>query len=384
MGPDGGFSYSVVLLRKKGSEVQIVKREMDVETFDGLLGLLPKGIPVVLVIEGKGIVNRKLNTENLTSEMEIVSRVLPNAKPIDFYIQKTAIKENEIFLTLARRATVDEILDRFKKEKRFVIKVIFGPFLINHVASLLDEKYENINGKLGGYRMENGLIKEIDIKSNQGTGRYRLGSELLSEDDIIAFAGAFSFFVEQAEISIEIPGVDDQREEFLFKRMFNIIGASLLLLVFVVLMGNLVLYQQYSKKSADLMDQLAINEDLIYELETVEGVLKSKEDFIGRSGFLQSSKLSYYADRLACTLPESIRLTKCDLEPLQKKLKNNEQPEFTNNQVRVAGLTNESTILNSWIKTINKEPWVKDVRVINYKQEKNADPGEFEIEIQIK
>jgi len=382
--PDGSAEYSLVLLKKKSSKIQIEKRELDISDFDTLMHFVPKSVPVILTIEGKGIVNRRVNTENLVSETEIVSRVLPNAKPAEFYIQKTTIKENDIFLTLARRISIDEILERFEKEKRFVIKTVFGPFSLNHIASLLDEKYEVINGKYGGYRMENNLIKETDMKYQDCFSRYRLEEELLSDQDIIAFATAFSFFVEQAEISLDIEKCGFRNEEFIYKRMFGIMSVVLLLLVFIILMGNLVLYQQYNKKSAELVDQLAVNEDLIYELEKVEGVLKSKEDFIGRSGFLQSSKLSYYADRLAYNLPETIRLTKCDLEPLQKKLKNNEQPEFTNNQVRVAGLTRESTVLNNWIKTINKETWVKDVKVIGYKQEKNSDPGEFEIEIIIK
>ena len=151
-----------------------------------------------------------------------------------------------------------------------------------------------------------------------------------------------------------------------------------------MLLINFLLFDHYSKKSNELSANINLNTGLLQQLDTLTKELKFKEDFIEQTGILSNSRLSLYSDRIASTLSDNIQLIDLSINPLDKKLKSNQEPEFNKNKIYINGITSNSTILNDWIKTIMKEGWVKEVNIKNYNQDNAITKGEFKIEIIIK
>lgn len=377
----GAKVYDLVLLKKKGSSLFVEKKELQVNSLEQIFEIVGKSLPIILSVEGKGIISKKVNTGGITSDKEIINHVLTGAKPVDFYIQKVSVSEQTMFVSIIRKQILDSLLEEFSKTGRSVVMAGLGAFHVNNIIALFSDKTDELYTQSEKLIINKGQIQEVVTPEQINWERFRIGSETVSAKDILAFSAGCSYFLPSQTGMINTDKLSKQKQEFIFKKMFSFLGIAYLSLLFILLLVNFMMFSQYSQQNNDLIDKLSENENLVTELDRLKVMYKTKEDFLKQSGFLQSSKLSFYADRLASDLPETITLSKMDLEPLQKKVKFGEQPMFANNTIRIAGITIESTVLNDWIKLLNTNKWIKKVEVINYNQETNRQPGNFEIEI---
>jgi hypothetical protein len=60
---DGYEIYSLLTVKKKANKISIVSKQT-FEAFDALLKTADKKLPILLVIEGKGVLNKEINFEN--------------------------------------------------------------------------------------------------------------------------------------------------------------------------------------------------------------------------------------------------------------------------------------------------------------------------------
>ena len=142
-------------------------------------------------------------------------------------------------------------------------------------------------------------------------------------------------------------------------------------------------YSRYDKKINTLRFSYNQNKELIKKLDTLKSELKLKEQYFINSGFLDASKLSYYADRIAYTVPKEIVLTQLNINPLEGKIKNNKPISFQNRKILILGTVTQSIILNNWVKQLKDTDWIKNVKIIHYNQESVEIPAEFELQIDL-
>jgi len=112
--------------------------------------------------------------------------------------------------------------------------------------------------------------------------------------------------------------------------------------------------------------------------------LKLKEEYFVKSGFLDESKLAFYTDRIAESLPSEIHLTAFNFNPLKVKMKENKPIEFLTGTINISGTVTQSIILNNWVKGLKKTDWINSIAIIGYNQESAEIPAEFTIQIDIK
>src|SRR5690606_33707471 len=83
-------SYTLIAIELTSSKngIEISKRFTDI-TFEELVKENAKNLPLYISIGGKGIIHKKVKTNEHTKDQELLNQVLPNASLKDFYIQQS-------------------------------------------------------------------------------------------------------------------------------------------------------------------------------------------------------------------------------------------------------------------------------------------------------
>ena len=90
---------------------------------------------------------------------------------------------------------------------------------------------------------------------------------------------------------------------------------------------------------------------------------------------------AYYADNIATHKPEGLWLNSLNIHPFSKKIEPNKPVETDVNSIKVSGEVKNPETLNRFISAVRKEHWVKEIRIIKYKDVPEANHAIFEINI---
>ncbi len=371
-------------LKKEKRLIKINKKVENINDFNNVVEINNNKVPVILNLSGKGIVHKKIINEN-NNDQEILQKIFPNANINDFYIQKHSLDNINICISLIRKKTLNKIIDLFKQEKIFVLNFFLGPLSLNHLIPLIEDKKEKIILpdtvlETNGNNITDFKFLEEPEKNNKN---YLIGSDHVNNKYLKAFASAFSYFQEDKTSLINLSYLEKENEEFKYKQIFNKVGWGILICMLLLLLINYLLFSHYNQKQKELTNELSKKQNIISNLDLLKSELKRKKQFIEERNLLGHTRLSFYTDRLAKTLPDNIILEKLEINPLTGKIKRNEDISFINNTIIITGTTNNSTILNTWIEELKKIKWIEKIDIINYKQETLYTSGDFIIEILI-
>jgi Tfp pilus assembly protein PilN len=240
---------------------------------------------------------------------------------------------------------------------------------------------------LGEYRVEieNDLIKMFEKTETSFQNRKQIiAGEELQAASVLSFSSAFRFlFTQQTPPFIEIEQVKFHSGEHTQKELFKVLGWGVMLFFLSVLLVNFLVFDHYHTKGNNLEARYSQNKEFLDYIGQMKMKLAGKKAFVEQSGLQFSTQTSFYADRIAKDLPENIQLSEISINPLAKKIKTGEPIVFQQKNIKVKGHCVKSAYLNDWMHVLKKYEWIKDVAVINYKQDLAAEPGEFEINIQI-
>ena len=382
---DSAMELSLVLLQKSKSSLNVKNSIKSVATFEELSKEIPKNTPVYLAVDGKGIMHKKVNISGDIDEKTALEHILPNASPDDFMVEVNPVSADKSFVSVARKENISNLVSEMVNAGINVQNVTLGSFTINNILAIIKNLPDEIIINENKIEIKEERIFSIE-KSNENNNYYtfKIGSENINQDVIVAFASAFSHFTENQTDSSSIQLLQNRQEEYFFKKLFVVSGWAVLIFLFCILLVNFLMFDHYNNKSNDLSVNVNQNKDLLTRLDTLTSQLKQKETFIKKGGFLNPSRTSFYSDRLALLLYDETMLTRIEINPLQKKLKQGDEPLFSYDIIAVEGITTKSTVLNDWIHILKKENWINDVVLINYVNESGSSSAEFELEIKIK
>ena len=370
------MELSYVLLEKKSSKLNV--------SSSGRAAVLaelkiPPGTPLRISINGKGIIHKRIAYTEDLGIPALLQKMLPNAKIEEFYVQHTQPVNGHVMVSVARKDSIDELLQEFKKNKLEVTSCTFGPFCISSIlplmkfsAALAEEIY------LPGHTITivDRQIDNYSSSENIDPSPIEMAGENLEPSLVIPFAAAAGHFI-GSDLSISIEHTSAQAEEYRQKKIFQLAGAGLLALLFAVLLTNYFVFDHYWKKKRSYEAQYSGNQDALQKYSKLQAEYDEKMTFLQSSGLLEASRASFYADRIAIDIPASIQLTEMNICPLMKQASEQDALHFRAKEIQVQGNCRQSNQLNEWIKTIKKKDWVSEVELLNYKQGKGDAVGTF-------
>ncbi|MFN3402671.1 MAG: hypothetical protein ACK40G_01160 [Cytophagaceae bacterium] len=382
--PEGSMEYNLCLLSIKKN---IIVKEFSESKIglDKFCQLVKEDVPVALSVSGKGILTRVIKSDS-DDEKNLLSQVFPNAKIQEYYLQSVRLKDGKFVVTIARKDLIDNLLDQISKTGLKIISVNLGPFSVANVNQLL--KFDPLQIVVSNHCL---VFEDYEFSgyriSEEGSEAKTLvaGGEKLLQEEIVAYSNAFSLLF-QTEIfsSIEVETVKYAADEFQQQKIFKVAGWSTLIFFMLILLINAVLFTSLNSKNQLLSAKLSQFQGIGKDTDKLEKELSEKESFLSEAGWLDPSRSSYYSDRIAASVPPSIRLTRLAVNPYDDKTSKAERKIiFQNGLIILTGNCSKTTELNTWIKTLKGLEWVKDVKVQDYTFDDKNKTGEFKIELQL-
>lgn len=343
-----------------------------------------KKIPIYISIGGKGIIHKKVKYNDRVKDKDFIHLILPNASINDFYLQKTILSNNECWISIVRKDVLDILLEQLSDLNLFGIEIYLGPFVLTNIFPLLNQA-EVLTASHELIIEDNEVLHMDSLGSVSGGKEYDIDGEKINSHEIIAFGAVLSHFASLANvIPITCETVVLNKENYLHKNKFVTLGIGFLLFFFAIAIGNLIMMSIVSTTNNELQYQIMSKKEAVNELKHLREEIKTKEQFVANSGVAQASKISFYADQIALSIPEKIQLNQLFINPLEKRIDKAEDIHFLYNTIILTGTVSKGIVLNNFIKKIKKYDWIQDVNIISFVQDNVNVVGDFEIEIHIK
>lgn len=387
--PDGNYRYRLIVLKRKQSALNTELQCREVSSLAEIKNQLEPKIPLVIILDGKGVVYRKVYGKENESPAALLNKLLPNANADEFVIQRTALNESEILIAVIRLTVLTGFINELiAHELTAVTGCFIGPVVLNSILPLLDTQVVNggyLQVDTFGLKIQEQQITDIELLTASADEEIRIGNDTISKQLLIPFAGALSCFTGY-ENDISNAGVLDQlKNEWKQKQTFETRGWALLVTVFLILMVNYLVFNNYWSRNKEMTLQLQLAQTSLQRYEKLKQEFGQKKQFLEENGLLENSRTSYYADALAKDLPASIQFTGLNIHPLKKKkpAEENNVLTFENKLIHVSGNCRQNTELNEWMKKMKKKDWVNDLVLLNYRQDNLEENGVFLIEIKL-
>jgi hypothetical protein len=366
--------YNLLTIKKKANKISIVAKQT-FETFEKLSKSADKKLPLLIVIEGKGVLNKEIDFDN-EADINWQKNIDYNAI---YYTDLKGLKSN--FISFCRKNIVDESISKFQKNGFQVIDVYIGSFLAALLNNVLKKevlfstelKLEFENEKLLGFSKQNEEVKTIN---------YQIGEETISNIFLPLYGVIIHFFVKPKEVSKTInPTLNS--EELIYKKAFDFFGIATLVSFLTSLLISYFMIQYYGTKNSELNLQTVYSNQsyqLILDLETQK---EKKLSILKESGVLSSKFLSYYGYEIIKSIPSNISLNELNIIPLKEEYKENKKAFFETKTIIIKGETFQEASFNKWLENLKKMDWLQRFEIISLKKDKK-NKSIFELKIILK
>lgn len=370
------------ILGLKGKSVQIIKSATNLKLDDFMTHHLDPAIPIAVVFTGKGIIHKKVSFNPTDDLKSLLNKTLPNIHEDEFYLSHSEEFNSTCVTGVCRKILADEVIQLFQEKKADVISFSIGPFSIKSILPLISQLYET-EVSITGYKLKftDGQLNDLQT-GTQETKSYHIGGEQIESNVLIAFSAAFSIL-----ISLGITGLSNIQnttliENYKQKRMFKT-GLGLAVgFIFVLVFINYFVFSHYSAKVQKIQSSINLNQSALSQIDTLKKEIEEKEKMVIKSGLLQSSRTSYYADQIASTVPENVRLTGIMIFPKQKS-EDETLYNFKNDLIEIQGKCKYSIDVNDWINEMRMFSWAKEIKLIHYNPSNSEKGSDFNIQITI-
>lgn len=363
---DGTFAVRLVELSLQKKLIHIKEKKEQVVAADQLHSVKVKG-PLAVTLTGKGVLIKKTKRlESITAQS--LSQLFPDFKMADFYVQHFPAGDNS-FIAFVRKEIADHILSIFKKQGAELLMLSLGPFAAEQAIPQLN----NYNGNLNfdghqivlddqktwlDYNYAAGLDSSFELK---------IDTEPLPQQFLLAYATAFQLILhERLElIRVEADDINTQLVESTFRLKFNRNASLLLLVFFVLLLVNFLLFSFYNSANQALAGKAGARSDVSQNKEKLQAEVKEKEAQVKLLGWNNGQNYAYLCDQIGQTLPAAIILNELVINPLQQG-SSSSQKIIETGSMRITGQSANIYVINDWIYALKLKPWVKAVQLEKY------------------
>jgi len=334
--------------------------------------------PIALTITGKQVILKQIEALEDEDDTILLQKVLPGAKMDSFYIQKYR-NGNKWFLAILKKEILDQLLQEFKTKTFDVISIFLGPFciipFIENTKELILPQYT--------LQLNNDTLFITQTNSLVGSDLH-ISNEVIPFYQIIPFSSAFYIFSNSNFLyQIEPKNVLTNKEEVKFYIYLIALLRFFLVIVLFMALTNYFLNKAYQNALSDLQTTTSEQQRkyLLYEKQQQE--LNQQISILQTTGVSSVKTYTYYADKIAELLPQSISLLNLHIGVISNKMKTDTKLNIIKNKIIIRGIANNTLDLNEFLLKLEQEKWVKRSIIKNYNQTDRENPGIFEINITI-
>ncbi len=370
----GVLEYHLLKILFKDNELKIEDRHISQKIDDEFKEHLNKNYPVILNIEGDGIINKRVENKSGYRKNLIFKSDLD-----DFYFYEYR-QDKDVFISVARKELIDTYLNELRALDVFVIHVSYGPFVMGALLPLIKGD-SIISSNTYSVEIRGSRIFSFEKKLNPDN-QYTINGDIFKAYEVPLIATFFSYKFPKESIEFDTSFLDDNASEFKYKKWFKIAFISVLFFFLITLVSSHLLHDSYMGSLLEKESRYALALQTSREITQLDEEKALKEKILLTTNMSNKSFVSkYVVDIGNSTLPE-ITLKTIHVIPMQKKIEEAKKIDLDFNHIIVLGKVSNDLVFNRWIKKIEKFKWVKKMDIIDYTQE-NKIWNEFFLKIEI-
>ncbi len=368
-------AFHFLSLKKTKTELDIEKKKTFVR-FSNLLEGIKGCKHLFLVLNNKQVITKKIENAG-TSEENAVKTAFPNIPISDFYFEVLGF-ETFSLVSICRKEVVDDLIRQFSEKGISVIDFSLGNTQFKNVLPFLDNTDLQTSNSVFQIKED----KVINwIKRSDAVNSYDINGLQIDSPFFLAFAGILSYYGGSASYSPEsIQG--KLRAEFHQKRVFQLglqFGLGLLLISLLI---NVMLFSSYSKKVNNLKEELIVSSTYNKQIKYLDKLVTEKRKLVEGIDAASNSKVLWYFDRIANSVPNTILLDNIGYQPILGSVRKEKQVVTIEDQITISGFTKDETDFTHWTSEIEKLDWVSKVSIKDIEGENSAFT-KFEFVIQL-
>lgn len=381
------FIINCIILEVKKGKAIVTETFYNLKSLRELEGKIPELAPVALVINGKGLIHKKTNTISDSLPPDI----LPGVNPNDFIFQFfNGLEAPEV--AVIRKAAADKIITSLNEAKIYTCSLSLAFYDIGYITGLIEHngvisttQYDLsfLNKRIQQYRVTSNEEKDILVKPE-----INVATEYIKSNFIIAYAAALKLLSGgfKARNSIEHKTIIVNREKIQETNLIKLYSFSFLGGVLFLLLLNFFVYSHYYAKNNELLFNYQFSLQQGAKYDTLKKNLANKKLFLASAGWLNDSRMiSFYADRIAATVPESVTLTNLNIYPAASKFTSgSKQWNFQQDTILITGKCDDPSLLDNWVKEIETIKNVGQSKINSYNFKKQGETGIFTAEVLVK
>jgi len=352
--------YHLLEIRKSKSNLEIIDRYTTSDVED-LLTKVSDNKPLIISIIGQGVLSKKVDNET-----NYQSKILFNADPDDFYWYEFK-QEKDVYVSVARKELIDKEVAVFENAKISVFDFSIGSFGLTAVKPLIEST--ELYSKTSKLVYQEEELTSFTKNTDKTIVEYTIGDEQISSQEILCFSNVLQFFYPNDTIESDTHSLAENREEFVYKKAFNIVGACTLGFFLLSLLISYMLLGHYQNAHHKLQVELGEQNVAYSKLVSLEKDKENKEAILKQSGLSDSNYLSFYISEITKEMPSEVNLKLLNIFPTASKIKAAQKIEFMNNLIQIEGTVVSNTAFASWIKKLKECTWINNVEIIDFQRE---------------
>jgi Tfp pilus assembly protein PilN len=361
--------FSAILGRIHNNEINIVSAVENLKELKEAGDMIRPGIPVILHIDGWGVLIKDNEIEN-------------SSIPVDnkeFFLKEYPKSDGSgSYFSIIRNDLLKSLVDLCSAASLNIIGLSMGPFNIALLSQFFEERTVIKAGKWK-LTLNNGCVNSLLAEGIEAESIHDIGGDKISSGLLPLYASIIAFFSGERENNILIA---KSREEFFYGRLVKYLSIASLSTILLLLLLNFFIWDSLRSRNTELNYEVTRNEQFLSQLAEKEKDIKMKENLVLQYiGANSKTHYSWYADKLGSTLPPGIRLTLLSIQPLIKKQKTGIAIEYKNRQIDVEGDARNMSEISDWVKAIDHEKWAKKVELISFSTDNDQSTGHFKLQI---
>ncbi|WP_430412803.1 hypothetical protein [Kordia sp.] len=333
------------------------------ETVEEIAGKLPKKQHAFLIVNNNEVLSKHIKSNEKESN-RLLFNAFPSVSLNEFYYEINS-NQNYHTISICRKSIVDKFIDEYKKHHISIIGFSLGNTNVSLVNSLIDNAtYYTSNALI---TKENDVITEIQLFEETPKQSYEINGLRIQNTQLLAFSGALSFITQTKEA---VSNFEEKElsllQNFKQQRFFSQFLLSGLGFVLMILLVNFFVFSSYYTEVEMLKETSQVNvikKDKLLKLKVSTDEKQKMVDDILKNA---TSRSSYYIDKIALSLPNTIQLSELNYQPIVKRIKKEKPVELQKHTIVISGISTDSDLFLNWIHTLESFDWILHVTPINY------------------
>ncbi|WP_299101972.1 hypothetical protein [uncultured Winogradskyella sp.] len=353
--------YGIVLKKKK--KLLDIERSFETSDFKTLKTNIPKGKPIILVINTDSVLTKKIQGKTYDAS-KLAHLAFPNIKIEDFYFESVSQDTNH-FVSICRKSYVDELLKDYASKQITVIDFTLGSLICSSILGFVANDEINTSNSL--ISIQNSQIADISLVREAKETTYNINGLDIKNNNVLGFAAVINLVLKGEQIQTNFSATKTQLNEAFKQKQFTSqflkIGLSSL---FIILLLNFLFFNHYYNEVNALRETEQILESSKANMVSLNEKVQKMEKMVDDVLKSNASKSSFFVDVIINTLPESLLLKELNYQPLLKKIKAHKAIENHKNQILISGQSNNSIEFSQWISQLEDIKWIQSVEILSF------------------